>query len=132
MQTVETIRGTSTTKPSNIETIRNDMRKDIATHESFLDSLCEDSMHRDFLLDNGKIGNSINQSKPHSQQFSNERRAATVRSGVPVAVNRRKLIDPKAKSKLLEDLRAIDSNDERTLSEKKQEDVQHLFWLICY
>lgn len=100
MQTVETIR--CTTKPSNIETIRKDMRKDIATHESFLDSLCEDSMHGDFLLDDGNIGNLPNQRKPHLQQLSNDRRASTGRSGVPVAVNRRQSFDSKAKSKLLE------------------------------
>lgn len=124
MQTVETIRGS--TKPSNIETIRKDMRKDIATHDSFLDSLCEESMHREFLLDDGKLNDS-NQRKPHLQQLSQDRRAATGRSSVPVAVNRRQKFDPKEKSKLLEALRAIDSNEERTLSEKKEKDAGQIY-----
>lgn len=118
MQTVETVRGTN--KPSNIEAIRTDMRKDIATHESFLDSLCEDSLHRDFLLDNGKIGDLPNQRKPHLRQLGSDRRAATGQSGLPIPVNRRQDFDSKTKSKLLEALRAIDSDDEQTLSEKKQ------------
>lgn len=109
MQTVETIR--DATKPSNIETIRKDMRKDIAKHESFLDSLCEDSMHRDFLLDDGNIGDLPSQRKPHLQQLSNDRRGAKVRSGVPVAVNRRKQYDTKTKNELLEALRAINSSE---------------------
>lgn len=127
MQNAETNRGT--TKPSNIEAIRKDMRKDIATHESFLDSLCEDSMHRDFLLDDVNVGDLPNQRKPHLQQIGNDRRAAPRgRSGVPVVVSRRQDLDTKTKSKLLEEMRMIDTHKDQTISEKKEKDSKQIYF----
>lgn len=110
--TVDSLPNQNEGNENEIEIVRTSMREDIMKSESFLDSFCENVTKdlpsvNDFLFDDlgadgdGKLyrNNGRRSSNPNSSK-----------SAVPVMINRRQTIDPNKKSKLLEALRAIDSN----------------------
>lgn len=96
---------------SSIEAIRKNNRIDIVRRETYLETLCE-SLETDAKLYDNDLSSGDGPNKHSSSKLSTQRsfNFSTAETRSTTGIPRRKTIDQKKKTQLLQALRVLDSN----------------------